>query len=373
MGECMKPVIVISAINFRSGGPLSVLQDCIAYLNKNLANDYKIIVLVHKCELFQNLDEIEFIEFPKSITSYLYRFFYEYFYFKKLSKRLQPYLWLSLHDMTPNVTAAIQAVYCHNPAPFYKLSFKDIWLEPKFILFNIFYKYIYSINITKNNYVIVQQEWLRQKFMSMFNLKNVIVAHPEIKFTIEAKHPQNNTNLPKIYRFFFPTIPRVFKNIEVICEAVKYLNTKKIPYFEVLLTINGTENRYAKYLIEHYKNIKNICFIGKQSRDQVYTIYETTDCLLFPSKLETWGMPITEFKNYDRPIIVSNLEYAHETINAFDKVKFFNPFDPRDLAQCMENAIRNELIFDKTESNTNRLPDTNNWHELFNLLLKPVS
>lgn len=369
----MRKTIVISAINFRNGGPLSILNDCLEYLDISLSHNYKIIALVHDKSIIVKTKNIEYIEFPKSIKSYLYRIYYEYIYFNKLSKQFKPHLWLSLHDMTPNVTATIQAVYCHNPAPFYKLSFKDIWLEPKFVLFNLFYKYLYSINIKKNDYVIVQQEWLRQKFISMFDIINVLVAHPEIKFTIEAKDPQNNTNLPKIYRFFFPTIPRVFKNIEVIFEAVKHLNTKNIPHFEVLLTINGTENRYAKYLIEHYKNIKHIRFIGKQSRKEVYEIYATTDCLLFPSKLETWGMPLTEFQNYDHPIIVSSLEYAHETINGFKKGKFFNPDDALELAQCMENAIRNELIFDKPESNTSRLPDTNNWHELFNLLLKPVS
>lgn len=44
----MKKTIVISAINFRNGGPLSVLNDCLQYLDKELSSTYKIVALVHK-------------------------------------------------------------------------------------------------------------------------------------------------------------------------------------------------------------------------------------------------------------------------------------------------------------------------------------
>ena len=60
------------------------------------------------------------MEFKDSKKSYLKRLYYEYIYFKKLSEKLKPYLWLSLHDMTPNVVADKKVVYCHNPMMFYK-------------------------------------------------------------------------------------------------------------------------------------------------------------------------------------------------------------------------------------------------------------
>ena len=69
------------------------------------------------------------------MKSYLHRCYYEYFYFKKLSDKYKPFLWLSLHDMTPNVEANIRAVYCHNPSPFYDISIKEFFLDPRFGLF----------------------------------------------------------------------------------------------------------------------------------------------------------------------------------------------------------------------------------------------
>lgn len=369
MNTMPKQTIIISAINFRDGGPLSVLQDCLRYVNNHLSSEYRIIALVHKIERFQNLEHIELIEFPKSATSYLYRLYYEYIYFKKISEKYDPFLWLSLHDMTPNVKASIRAVYCHNPAPFYNITLKDFWLDPRFALFNFFYKYLYQINIQKNHFVIVQQEWIRKKFELMYGVQQTIVSHPSIEIIRTNQIIAEKTQTLKNYHFFFPTIPRVFKNIELICDAVNILNDKKISGFEVTLTINGTENRYAKSLIDNYKNIKNINFIGKQTREKVFELYQKTDCLIFPSKLETWGMPITEFQNFDKPILLADLEYAHETAKNYRKIKFFDPYDPHELANYMHKAILQQLIFDSSEPILISSPYAQNWNELFTILL----
>lgn len=109
--------IVISGINFTQGGPLSVFQDCLKALDGHLTKTYKIYALVHSKELFPSFPNIEFIEFPKSTKTYVYHFTMS-MCILKLSKVLKPYLWLSLHDMTPNVEASIRAVYCHSPSPF---------------------------------------------------------------------------------------------------------------------------------------------------------------------------------------------------------------------------------------------------------------
>ena len=137
MDKGLNEIIVISAINLRMGGGLSILKDCLLYLQKKLSSKYDIVALVHKNDLFNNMNmfKIKFIEFPQN--SYFYRFYYEYYYFNRLSQKLKPYLWLSLHDITPNIKSGLGAVYCHNPPPFYKCSLKEILLDPKFYIFTL--------------------------------------------------------------------------------------------------------------------------------------------------------------------------------------------------------------------------------------------
>lgn len=361
--------IVISGININQGGALSILKDCLNYINNNLSNNYKIVTLVNNKNLFNDLkteNRIEFIEFEDSKKSWIKRCYYEYFYFKKLSRELKPYLWLSLHDMTPNVETERLAVYCHNPTPFYKMKFKDIKYDKKIFLFSKLYKYLYKINIKKNNYVIVQQDWIRKKFEEMYKIKNIIVAPPENKYLI-----QKNDNKNKIEKntFFYPSFPRIFKNFEIICKAVELLEKKGVSNFKVYLTIDGTENLYSKEIVEKYKNLKCVEFLGLLTREEVFEYYSKVECLIFPSKLETWGLPISEFKIYNKPMILSELEYAHETVGEYNKCLFFNPNSENELEEQMLKIINKK---NKYESNKKIKQSKNckkNWKELFEMLL----
>lgn len=362
--------IVVSGINLRSGGTLSILQDCLLYLQNNLFLEYRIIALVHKKELFIHFNNIEFIEFPNSINNYLFRIYYEYFYFKHLSNKFNPHLWLSLHDMTPTVSAKIRAVYCHNPSPFYKSTLREFFFEPMFFIFNIFYSLIYRINIHKNNFVIVQQDWIRKKFLHMYGLQKIIVAHPNILLEFDK------TNTPKlidinenITTFFYPTLPRIFKNIECICEASKLLIIQGVTNFEVIITIDALETRYSRYIVKKYHTIPNIKFIGRIKREEVFALYKSMDCLVFPSKLETWGLPLSECKIFNKPILVADLSYAHETIGDYNLVSFFNPKDPEHLSEKMNNIITKIEKFSNHKAQEIIDPYADNWSKLFSLLL----
>ena len=361
--------IIISGINMTEGGILSIYKDCLKYVEENLTSKYKIIALVHTKGLFKKLDsenKIEFIEFEDSKKSWIKRCYYEYFYFKKLSKELKPYLWLSLHDITPNVETKRLAVYCHNSTPFYKMKLKDIKYDKKVFLFSKLYKYLYKINIKRNDYVIVQQDWIRKKFEKMYKIKNIIVAPPENKYLI-----QKNDNKNKIEKktFFYPSFPRIFKNFEIICKAVELLEKKGIKNFKVYLTIDGTENLYSKEIVEKYKNLKCIEFLGLLTREEVFEYYSKVECLIFPSKLETWGLPISEFKIYNKPIILSELEYAHETIGEYDKCLFFNPSFEDELEKQMLKIINKEDKYENNKINNLNKNYKKNWKELFELLL----
>lgn len=371
-----KKKIVISGINFFEGGPLSVFKDCLNFANQNqYQNKYKFIALVHKTELFDQKDyaNIEFIAFPNSRKSYFYRLFYEYFYFKKFAKDNEISFWFSLHDMTPSVGNISQAVYCHNPSPFNSVNFKDIYIQPTQFFFRLFYKFLYKINIKKNKYVIVQQLWMKNRFIEMFGLdaKKIIVAPPQIT-EISARYLNNQVKREEDYKmFFFPTFPRPFKNIEVICEAAK-LVLKEKENFKIVITVDGSENNYSQSILKKYKDILNINFIGLIKREEVYEYYSKADCLIFPSKLETWGLPISEFKQFNKPMFVADLSYAKETVGNYDYVRFFDVDDSVKLAKLIVDFLDNKISYDKNNPIEYQEPFVKGWDNLFETLLKEI-
>jgi len=361
MGANMKR-IVVSAINFTQAGPLATLKECLEYLEKNLSGRYQIIAIVNDKRFF-DYKNIKLYTFPLGKKSWLVRLYYEYIYFYFFSRKLKPHLWLSLHDITPNVKSDIRAVYVLNPSPFYKLSLKDVYLDFRFTLFNLFYGFLYSINIKRNNFVVVQQNCLKNKFKQLTGAEKIIVAHPSIGSREDYIVPEVENS------FFFPALPRVFKNFEIICEASDKLIKMGVEDFQVLFTISGRENRYARHIYNSYKHIKQVKFLGIQSRDRVYELYRKASCVIFPSKLETWGLPISEAKLFLKPILLADLEYAHETLGTYNKAKFFNLNDAQQLAEAMRNLINKTIVFDKAEAGIILKPFAQNWKELFDILL----
>jgi len=343
--------IVISGPNCTEGGILFVMKDLLKEIVKY--DEFEIIALIHSKSLFEESEykNIEFIEFPNLKKSWFNRIYYEYKEFHNLSLKLKANIWLSMHDMTPNVETEFLATYCHNSSPFYKFRFRDFLYDKKFGLFTLFYKYLYKINIKKNDYLFVQQNWIKDEFEKIFHINNVIVAKPDIKVKIqEIKSKKNDSS---VFNFFYPAFPRVFKNFEVICKAVEFLVHELNMYnFNVYLTIGGTENKYAYDIVKKYRNNKNIHFIGLLPREKVFEYYELGDVLIFPSKLETWGLPISEFQEYNKSMIVADLPYAKETVGNYDKVNFFKPNDYKELAKIMKAHINKNVSYDGNQYDT---------------------
>lgn len=365
--------IVVSAVNINTGGTLTILRDCLDYLSRfGESGEYRVIALVHKKEQTE-YDNVEYIEIPWSKKRWIYRVWCEYVYMRWISKKLAPiHLWLSLHDTTPNVCADRRAVYCHNPFPFYKWRWRELLMNYKIVLFSWFSYYIYRINIHRNNKIIVQQQWIKEAFKNMFCLasNNIVVAPPERKRI--SSYP--NANRDEVYTFLYPSSPNLHKNFEVLCEASKLLEAEVGKgVFKVLLTLNKKDNKYASWLNKKWGDIDSIQFAGFMSKEQLYGHYVAADCFVFSSMVETWGLPITEFMETspDKPMLLADLPYAHETASGASKVYFFNPSDPMELKNRMKDLLHNNhSAFHPVQKQDIEEPRADSWKELFAILLK---
>lgn len=360
-----KPIFVVSGINLFQGGPLSIYYDFLnEVLEEKLYEKYNIIAFVYKRELFRKYEKnITVVELPKSRKNYIFRLWYEYFYFNKVSSKVDVDVWLSLHDITPRVKAKKLYTYCHNPSPFMKKDLSKIRYSLTNVLFSFFYKFLYRINIKSNEAIIVQQDWMRKEFMHMYPVKNVIVARPNVKFEYSFKPLEKNN---KKTVFIYAAFPRFFKNFEVICEAVSVLERND---FEVWFTIDGKENKYSKDIYKKYKNLKQIKWLGLLSREEIFERYSKSNCLIFPSVLETWGLPISEYKMTGKPIILADLPYAHEALGDYEKALFFNPEDAKELSSIMQQIIQRQYKFKTTQKVSVEMPCYGNWKELMEYIL----
>jgi glycosyltransferase involved in cell wall biosynthesis len=275
-----------------------------------------------------------------------------------------------MHDITPRVIAEIRAVYCHNPAPFRHTSFRDAVLDFKWALHTLLYRFFYRINIKRNDYVIVQQDWLRKEFRRLYPVRTVVVAQPSVNTSTISAAAAAGRQPGAPYRFFYPAFPRVFKNAEVALHAARILENCGFSRFELWFTFDSSVNKYAAHLAHEFSELSTVRWLGLRNRQQVFELYAAADCLLFPSKLESWGLPITEFKATRKPILAADLPYARETIGEYDQATFFDPDSPKVLAPLIKKIATGEHTFPASKKQDIEMPVCRGWSELWSFLLQ---
>jgi glycosyltransferase involved in cell wall biosynthesis len=157
--------------------------------------------------------------------------------------------------------------------------------------------------------------------------------------------------------------------MEQILNAARKLERGGFDRFEVWLTMDGSETRYAARIAREFLDLSTVKWLGVLPRAEIMRLYGEADCLIFPSKLETWGMPITEFKATGKPILAANLPYAHETVGEYGKVAFFEVGDDTQLDAMMQQAASGGDIFGRAEEMIPEEPFSRNWRELWRILM----
>ena len=80
-------------------------------------------------------------------------------------------------------------------------------------------------------------------------------------------------------------------------------------------------------------------------------------------------MPISEFQQTGKPMMVADLPYAHETVGDYGAVCFFHPDRPEELANFMQQALLGRLKFPRAEASLIAAPFARDWEGLFEILI----
>lgn len=350
-----KFTLVVSAVNLRKGGTLTILRDCLNYLSDRIMSGEKlrVVALVHKRALC-DFPGIEYIEMPWCIRSWAHRLWAEYVTMKGISRKLAPVdLWLSLHDTTPRVVAKKQEVYCHTSFPFLKIIPRDWVMNPKIPVFAIMGRVYYRINVRRNDSIIVQQKWFAQAMSGMLGLpmEKFRVIPPAGPSEIMPAFPSTGASAGRKsgepYRFLYVSTPDCHKNFETLCEAASLLEKETgTGKFTVTITLGGNENRYARWIYRKWGGVESIVFRGLLKRDELFREYADADCFVFPSRIETWGLPISEYiaAHPGGKLLLADLPYARETsLPAARDTDFFEVMDVVGL----KNRMREKLLPEK--------------------------
>lgn len=327
-------IIMVFDVPAESGGALSVLFDF--YNEYKLEQKNKYIFVVSLPEIKETTN-IKVLRFPWIKKSWAHRLYFDHFIAPNLIKKYKVDKVLSLQNITIPHTRVYQSVFVHNALPFseYRFSFKEdklLWVYQ-----NIIGKSIMN-SIKKADHVIVQTDWMKKNSIEQCNVnaKKIEVKEPNVDIQIKERFKEKKESFST---FFYPASGIVFKNHKVIVNACLKLKEDGINNYVVVFTLNGDENKHITELYNVTRdNQLPIKFVGNMQRDEVFQFYSKS-ILIFPSYIETIGLPLIEAMYHNTPIISSNSKYALEVLNGYDKASSFESFNHFELSVLMKEKI----------------------------------
>lgn len=327
--------IMVFDVPAESGGALTILNQYYDAAIKDKENEW--IFVVSTPEL-KETDNVKVLNYPWIKKSWFHRLYFDNLVANKTVEKHKVDEILSLQNVIIPKVKVKQTLYLHQPLPFVEKRY-GLTEDFKFWLYqNVISKMIFK-SIREADKVIVQTKWIRDAAIKKANVKKekFILKQPELNVSVKKLYaPDENTeNL-----FFYPASGLIYKNHEVIVNACKLLKDKGISKFKVVFTLKGDENKHIKRLkqIVIDENLP-IDFIGSVGIETVYEYYSKS-ILIFPSYIETFGLPMLEAKMHESPILASDCAFSHEILDGYDKVLYFDPFTTNSLVDIMEKLIK---------------------------------
>ena len=328
----MKRILIYNTAA-ETGGAKTVLDKCYNDCSKDTENQYYFVV---GNLIYPETENIHMLSLGWTKKSWLHRLYCDFFYAQKLIRKLKISEVLSLQNIGLPFCKAFQTVYVQNAIPFteYRFSFQKeryLWVYQNLIGGMT----VHSLKHVDK--ILVQTQWMKN---AVAHKTGVSPERIDIR-RIQTKQPQAiNRFQPEKFRFFYPTSLQSFKNIDLILDACAILKEQGVQDYEVVLTINGTENSYAESLAERIQEEKLPVKLVGYLNGQQMTEYYQSSALLFPSYVETVGLPLLEAKTYGCQILAADCAYARDAVGEYHDVNYFDFRKADQLSQQMLKILQ---------------------------------
>ena len=324
--------IAINCVSATNGGGYSIVYQLLEKITTNqIAQKMSWYIFVSNTK-FNNFQQSNIHIIKQNAKQPLRRILWDLLginiWLKKNS--IKPDIVVSLQNTGMPFTHSNQYVYIHQSIPFADdISFKDFELKLK--IWKRLYLTWMKWSTPKDSTLIVQTNWIKNAVAQKmhFPLDKIYVFRPEVQAITKNTSCQKQKNNKNIHTCFYPAVPRVsYKNHELLINSLAWLKQKDRDLFNkirIIFTANQTDNRLTEYYSQKAKTldvVNSIVWTGYKSRKEMEELYNITDLLLFPSQLETFGLPLVEAASLGKPILVLDRPYSRDVLKNYDGATF---------------------------------------------------
>lgn len=355
--------IVVFDVAAEQGGAMTILKEFYKEIIDNRFPQVEWCLVVGK-PYFVPAANLKIIRLPWVKKSWIHRLFFEIFTSRKVLRKEKADVVFSLQNVLIHKVNIPQVIYLHQSIPFSDLqvsflSSPIIWV----------YKYIVGLLIFRSvryaDLVFVQTRWMRDAVAQRViqSKDKLIVVKPAIATSICPLFVDTQESR---HTFFYPAEDARYKNHNVILQALKILGEEEINNIKVIFTLEQDSSFSVRSRIAGLP----VKMVGRLPYHEVLDMYSRS-VLVFPSLLETFGLPLLEARECGSIIIASDLPFSREILDHYPNACFFNPHDPYGLAVQMKKVISGDLLYVPQSENNNKPKESQNgWTYIVSLLVK---
>ena len=332
VGNQMK--ILVYDVAAENGGAVSILKQYYKQFVQDSEHEY---VFVLSKPLLESKGNVEVVVNPFSKKSWLHRMYFDRYVMPKIVKKLEINVVFSLQNMRIPRVKVPQVVYFHNLLALTDEKF-SFWDQRRLWIYKNLIGRMIRRSLKKADHVIVQAEWIKNACVEKIKLSpEVLSVEPpkiELMCASEAGKCTGGKNV-----LFYPASEAYFKNHRVIVEACRLLKSNDVTDYRVVFTLRGDEDKHISELCQIARRESlPIEFVGMLDKGAMGENYRRS-ILLFPSYIETIGLPLLEAKQFNCGILCADCEYARAALQGYDSVEFFAPHDSVLLAELMRKKL----------------------------------
>ena len=319
--------LIVYAPSISSGGGRILLEKFL----KDAPRDIDLI-LIHSCK-FNGFAESNLVH-SIAIKNILYRFFYEIYLILFLNKND---ILLCFGNLPPMLKQKCKT-YAYLQNKFIVSNEKFYGLKYKLKVNNFFLRFIFLVIKKNASHYFVQTQSMSNLLRNIISTDKPITIFPFASLDkIGFNKSRESLNGSLNSRFIYPAFYNEHKNHLNLFLAWGLLAEENI-YPELVLTINAEIFKRllnSEALLKHAKNLK-ILNLGEVEHKLIVDEYKSADALIFPSFHESFGLPLLEARNFNIPVLSSELDFVRDIL---DPHETFDPNSPVSISRAIKRFL----------------------------------
>jgi len=326
--------LVINAPNVRAGGGFVLLESILKYLDKTnlrcllIANE----LVRKKLARFNNIE-------THYVSHSIYARLKNELYINNIAKQAKKILFFG--NVPPVINLKCETIlYVQNAYIINNYSLNGFSLKQhiRLVIERLWFKFFYN-NVDR---FVVQTQSMKNLLQSKIGRNVELLPFSDFAY-IETSSVVN-------VDFLYPSSGEPHKNHKNLIEAWVLL-AKKGFFPELHLTLDETNHQNLLLWLNdkvthHSLKIKNIGHL--KSHSEMLCRIKYSKCLIFPSLLESFGLPLIEAEYFSTPILAPELDYVR------DVVKPHQTFDAQSPVSICSAVLR---FLNKEENNSILQPE----------------